>query len=115
MHIKTVKDIGLVIRDRRRELRMGQHALADAIGVSRQWIVQVEKGKPRAEAGLLIRALAALGLEIAIDQMKPSQAKWAPTPSGKKGQQRSKRNDPDGREYDVDIDAVIEKARGAKR
>lgn len=97
MRVKTSKDIGLVIRDRRRKLRLSQQALADRVGVSRQWIVAVERGKPRVEASLLLRTMHTLGLDLDIDVR---DARPAP---------------PDAIVPDIDIDAVIDRARGRKR
>ncbi|UEM20935.1 helix-turn-helix transcriptional regulator [Skermanella mucosa] len=67
MFIRTVTDIGLVIRERRRSLGLDQGELAGQAGVSRQWIVEIEKGKPRAEVGLVLRTLSALGLGLSVD------------------------------------------------
>lgn len=64
--LRTAKDIGLVIRDRRRALSLDQQSLAKRVGVSRQWIVEIERGKPRAEVGLLLRTLGVLGLRVQI-------------------------------------------------
>jgi HTH-type transcriptional regulator / antitoxin HipB len=64
MRIQTPADLGLTIRERRKQLRLAQQALADRVGVSRQWIVEVEAGKPRAEIGLLLRTLRDLGLSL---------------------------------------------------
>jgi len=64
--LRTAKDIGLVIRDRRRALSLDQQNLANQVGVSRQWIVEIEKGKPRAEIGLLLRTLGVLGLRMHV-------------------------------------------------
>jgi hypothetical protein len=36
------------------------------IGVSRQWVIEVEKGKARAEVGLILRALDALSIPLSI-------------------------------------------------
>jgi DNA-binding XRE family transcriptional regulator len=41
------------------------------IGVSRQWIVAMEKGKPPAEIGLVLRALTALGVNLDADDLAP--------------------------------------------
>lgn len=49
MRIRTPVDLGALIRDRRTKLGLDQRSLAKKVGVSRQWIVEVEKGKPRAE------------------------------------------------------------------
>lgn len=66
MQLRTPRDIGFAIRDRRRQLEMDQNDLAKRVGVSRKWIVEVEKGKPRAEIGLLMRTLNALGLNLSV-------------------------------------------------
>jgi HTH-type transcriptional regulator/antitoxin HipB len=60
MRLRTPKDVGALIRQRRLDLGLSQLELAQRVGVSRQWIVDVERGKPRAELGLVLRALDAL-------------------------------------------------------
>jgi HTH-type transcriptional regulator/antitoxin HipB len=65
--IRNAIDIGLVIRERRQKLGLDQEVLARRVKVSRQWIVEVEKGRPRAEVGLVLRTIDALGLTISID------------------------------------------------
>ena len=67
MRIRTPLDLGLVIRDRRRKLGLSQAELARRAGVGRQWIVSIERGKPRAELGLLLRTLSALNLSLATE------------------------------------------------
>lgn len=64
--VRTPSDIGNIIRARRKRLGWDQARLAHEIGVSRQWIVDIEKGKPRAELQLILRALQALGLELML-------------------------------------------------
>lgn len=66
MLARTPKDLGLLIRDQRRQLGLDQHDLAKRVGVSRQWIVEIEAGKPRAALMLVLRTLAALGLELDV-------------------------------------------------
>lgn len=95
MLIRTVRDLGAVIRDRRRRLGLGQQALADRIGVSRQWVVEMEKGKPRAEVGLVLRALDALGVTLIPGDGTPGQ-------------------DESGGDA-TDIDAIVEDARGSRK
>jgi HTH-type transcriptional regulator/antitoxin HipB len=70
--IRTPADLGAVIRDRRRRMKMGQQALADKVGVSRQWVVEVEKGKPRAEVALILRTLDTLGVTLSSAEAQPS-------------------------------------------
>ncbi len=76
MRIRTATDLGAFIRERRVKLGMDQSDLAEKAGTSRKWIVEVEQGKPRAEIGLVLRALKTLGvsLEIAIDRTQKAHA-----------------------------------------
>lgn len=62
--LRTPADIGALIRDRRRVLGLDQADLAGLIGVSRLWISQIERGKPGASLGLVLRALAAVGVDL---------------------------------------------------
>ncbi len=48
-------------------LQVDQAGLARMIGVSRLWVNQVEKGKPGASMGLVLRALDALGARLMAD------------------------------------------------
>lgn len=73
MLIRTPDDLGAVIRERRQALQMSQTDLATRIGASRQWIVGVEKGRSRAELGLVLRALDALGIRLDSGITKASQ------------------------------------------
>src|SRR5258708_1793177 len=73
MRIRTPADLGAAIRDRRTKLGLGQGALARKVGVSRQWIVEAEKGKPRAEIGLLLRTIQALGIALVIETAVPGK------------------------------------------
>jgi HTH-type transcriptional regulator/antitoxin HipB len=88
--VRNLKDLGAVIRERRRQLGLDQRALAERVGVSRQWIVEVEHGKPRAAVGLVLQTLEALGVHLAIDEAS----------AGRQG--------PSGA---ADIDAVVRRAR----
>ena len=98
--IRTVEDFGLVIRERRRSLGLDQRALAERVGVSRKWIVSVEKGKQRAEVGLLLRTLRALDLVLTV---VGTEARAAGEPA--EGASAA----------DIDIDALIDMARGPRR
>lgn len=95
MHIRTPSDVGALIRDRRTKLDLDQKTLAKMIGVSRQWIVAVEQGKPRAEIGLVLRALAALGVTLDTDVTTKAKPKSGPLP--------------------VDIDSIVAAARGKRK
>src|SRR5512139_2407997 len=62
VEVHTMSDVGAVVRRARGELAMTQAELAEAVGVSRDWVVRLEKGHPRLEAQLVLDALDALGL-----------------------------------------------------
>jgi HTH-type transcriptional regulator/antitoxin HipB len=46
---------------------MDQIALAKKAGTSRKWLIEVEQGKPRAEFGLILRALKSLGVSLDLN------------------------------------------------
>ncbi len=97
MGLRTPDDVGRAIRARRRTLGLDQATLAKRVGVSRQWIVEVERGKKRAEIGLVLQTLEALGLQLTLRPAKPpstSEDTFAPGL--------------------VDLDAIIDRARGRK-
>lgn len=64
MFIRTPADLGAVIRDRRKQLKLDQGALAKRIGVSRPWVIEIEHGHARAELGLVLRAFDVLGIRL---------------------------------------------------
>lgn len=67
MRSLTPKDIGALIRDARLESGMTQAELGTKIGASRFWVAEFERGKPRAELGLALKALRALRLALTIE------------------------------------------------
>ncbi len=64
MLVRNPAALGAVIRDRRRALGLEQRALAEKVGVSRHWVIDVEKGRPGCEIGLVMRALRVLGIAL---------------------------------------------------
>jgi HTH-type transcriptional regulator/antitoxin HipB len=79
MLIRTPSDLGTALRGRRRALGLGQAQLAERIGVARQWVVKIEAGKSTAELGLVLRALAALGMELDLEAgARPGKPPKAP-------------------------------------
>lgn len=62
--IRTAQDLGIAIRDRRKALGIDQATLAGRVGVSRKWIIDIEKGKPRASVELVLRTLDILGFQF---------------------------------------------------
>jgi HTH-type transcriptional regulator / antitoxin HipB len=93
MIVRTPSDLGLMIRARRRELGLDQQTLARRVGVSRLWIIEFERGKPRAEIGLVLRTLTALDLrlDVSTEERPEERATKAASPP--------------------DLDAIVRRAR----
>ena len=91
MFIRTPQDIGALLRESRKKAGLGQAELARRIGVSRQWVVEVERGKPRAEIGLVLRALNTLDSPLQTG-LPAGYSHVADTP-------------------DIDVDAIVDAAR----
>lgn len=81
MIVRTASELGLLVRERRKELGLDQQTLATRIGVSRLWVIQFERGKPRAEVGLVLRALLALELHVDVGVEIPTVTGRAPSTS----------------------------------
>jgi HTH-type transcriptional regulator/antitoxin HipB len=96
IRLRTPKDIGAIIKENRASLGLDQGELAKKAGVSRLWINQVERGKPGASLGLILRTLAAARIELTAEAAGPKavSAKSVTTP---------------------DITAVVQAARAPKR
>jgi HTH-type transcriptional regulator / antitoxin HipB len=88
MVVRTPADIGAVIRDRRKQLKLDQAAFAKQIGVSRQWVIEIEHGHARAELGLVLRALDTLSIQLDASVNQASRRRGG-----------------------VDIDAIVAKAK----
>lgn len=67
MRVSTAVDFGQAIVRARRQRGWTQTVLAHKAGVTRVWLSAVENGKQRAEIGLVLRTLSALGLGVRIE------------------------------------------------
>lgn len=94
MLVRTPAELGAVLRDRRKKLKLDQSTFAKRIGVSRQWVIEVEHGHARAELGLILRALDALNIRLDASTEQTS-ARGSTRPA-------------------VDINAIVAKARKKK-
>ena len=92
MRIRTSTDLGAVLRERRKQLKLDQATFAKQIGVSRPWVIEVERGHPRAELALVLRALDALDIELSVGTNHKS----------------------DGHSSAVDIDDIVAQAKKGK-
>lgn len=65
--IHTAADLGMVIRAVRKDAGVRQDDLAGVVGVSRQFTVDAERGKPTIQLGRVLRLLEELGVELTVD------------------------------------------------
>jgi len=91
MLVRTVADIGQLVRQQRRRLGWDQRRLANEAAVSRLWIIELERGKPRASTELILRTLRVLGLNLLIEEA-----------------------DKDRSATEIDLDRVVDDSRGRK-
>src|SRR3954451_19760798 len=66
MLVNSPMELAQLMRDQRKRRRLSQQRLAELIGVSRQWVIALEQGKPTAELGLVLQALSAVGLRVDV-------------------------------------------------
>lgn len=64
--INEVKELGVLIRDARKEQKLTQSQLCALCGVGLRFIVDIERGKPTCEFGKALHVIRMLGLDIAI-------------------------------------------------
>ncbi|WP_158810896.1 helix-turn-helix domain-containing protein [Beijerinckia sp. L45] len=94
--------LGSFVCDLRRSLKIRQADLAQRAGVSRQWIVALEQGKPTLEVGLVLRTLETLGLDVTLTPVDPppawmlklsraAQAKQAAVAARRRAKRRTRR------------------------
>lgn len=100
--IQTPKELGLAIRSRRKALGWDQATLAKQVGVTRQWVIDIEKGKPRAELALAMRAVRVLGLSLNVDAK----------PEGNFAPDNERGGHPTPGTPSMDINAIVERNRG---
>lgn len=62
--IESIRDIGRMIRERRKSINLTQQQLADLAGVGRRFISELEKGKETLEMGKVLGVSLAVGLDI---------------------------------------------------
>jgi transcriptional regulator with XRE-family HTH domain len=65
--IRSVGDLGLVARSVRRNSKVRLDDLAATAGVSKQFVSDVEHGKPTVQFGLVLKMLAELGVPLKLD------------------------------------------------
>ena len=66
MKVQSAKELGIFVREQRRERGWTQAELASRAGVQALWISQFECGKPTARIGLVIQTLKALDVTLSV-------------------------------------------------
>jgi y4mF family transcriptional regulator len=64
MMIGTPTELGIALKQRRRELSLTQDALAAAIGVNRRVVGELERGKGSVRIEIALAIAQALGLDV---------------------------------------------------
>lgn len=64
--VSVARDLGTAVRGRRIDLGLSQDDLAARVRVSRRWLSAFEAGKDSVELGIVLRVLAALGLDLHV-------------------------------------------------
>jgi HTH-type transcriptional regulator/antitoxin HipB len=101
MRVRTPSELGALIRDYRTRHKLDQKSISETVGVSRQWIVDIEKGKAGAPLGLVLRTLGTLGIVLDAQQETPT------SPIDK--------NQSHGADAYVDINSIVARARKKRK
>lgn len=75
--VRSVADLGLALRATRKGSKVRLDDLADIAGVSKQFVSDVERGKPTVQLGLTLRLLAEMGLHVTVDIPPGAEGEWA--------------------------------------
>jgi HTH-type transcriptional regulator/antitoxin HipB len=65
---RNAEQLGRAIRLKRQEKGLSQEALAAQVGVGRKWVMHLEAGNPKAELGLVLKALVTLQLQATLSE-----------------------------------------------
>ena len=69
----TVNSIRAKVLAKRLEIGLSQSEVARRAGVSRKWVSEFERGKAKAEFGLVMRLVDTLGLEMHLEDSAPAK------------------------------------------
>jgi len=73
LKIHSPETLGAVLRQERKKKQMSQTAVGRTVGIDQPTMSRVEKGNPGTELGTLFRLLAALDLELTVqERQRPS-------------------------------------------
>ena len=66
MLVASPFDIGLFVKGRRKSLKLRQLELANAAGVGREWIIDLERGREGLDLSRVMRTLEVLNVEVSV-------------------------------------------------
>ena len=69
--LSTMRELAEFVAEIRTGLGIPQARLAERAGVSRQWLVALESGRPTVEAGKVLHLLEAMGFELIATPYNP--------------------------------------------
>ena len=71
MNVISVKELAHLVKKERQSKGWTQAELAKRAGVSRDWMIGLEKAKPSVELALVLRTLKALNLKLTATSSSP--------------------------------------------
>ena len=66
MQITSMKDIGFLVRKKRKELKLTQIQLAQLSNVGTRFLSDLENGKPTCEVEKTLKVLSNLGIKLTV-------------------------------------------------
>lgn len=66
MHIRSVDDIRMFLREERKRRRLTQGQLADLTATSQKWVSDFERGRVDPPISIVLKVLVLLGVSIAF-------------------------------------------------
>ena len=67
MFIKSVKELGILLRDTRKKLKLSQVELAQLSNLGTRFISDLENGKPTCEIEKVLKVVANLGIKLEVN------------------------------------------------
>lgn len=71
MNIRRPNDLGAAVKEARRKRGMNQTEFAARLEVNRESVSRLETGDPGITLGIVLRALAVLGLSLTLESDEP--------------------------------------------
>jgi len=75
MDLYSAKELGALVRSRRKQHGFTQSELATRVEVSPLWVSQLERGKSTVQLGLVLRTMKELGLRFSVVEEGSSAAR----------------------------------------